>query len=342
MAVVQAEDELAAIGMIIGAGWAGARAMTATSGPGISLMAEFTGLAYFAEIPCVIWDITRTGPSTGLPTRTSQGDLLFTYVLSHGDTRQVILLPGSVAECFEFGWRSFDLADELQTPIFVLSDLDLGMNIWMSERFTYPDQPINRGKTLDKAQLEAFIAEKGEWYRYTDYDHDGVTYRTIPGTDHPRAAYFTRGTGHNEKAVYSERREDWVANLHRLKQKWETARGLVPAPVIGTQLGASIGIVSYGSNDEAIEEARALLAAQGIATDYLRIRALPLAHSVYDFIRNHEHVYVIENNFDGQMAEILRMEMVEDTTHMTPLPLGDTLPMTAQWIITEVLRHEQT
>ncbi len=341
VAIVQAEDELAAIGMIIGAGWAGARAMTATSGPGISLMAEFTGLAYFAEIPCVIWDVTRTGPSTGLPTRTSQGDLLFVYVLSHGDTRQVILLPGSVAECFEFGWRSLDLADQLQTPVFVLSDLDLGMNIWMSDSFAYPDQPIQRGKLLDRGKLEDFFAEHGEWYRYKDYDGDGIGYRTVPGTDHPRAAYFTRGTGHNEKAIYSERKDDWVANLDRLKRKYETARDIVPAPIIDVQADARIGILSYGSNDPAVEEARALLAADGVSTDYLRVRALPLAQSVYDFVLKHERVYVVENNFDGQMAEILRMEIVSDTSHMTPLPLGDTLPMTGQWVHAQIIGRER-
>ena len=341
VAIVQAEDELAAIGMIVGAGWAGARSMTATSGPGISLMAEFTGLAYFAEIPCVIWDVTRTGPSTGLPTRTSQGDLLFVYVLGHGDTQQVILLPGSVAECFEFGWRAFDVAEGLQTPVFVLSDLDLGMNIWMSEPFQYPDEPINRGKTLNKEQLEDFIAEHGEWGRYRDYDQDGVTYRTLPGTDHPRAAYFTRGTGHNDKAVYSERKEDWVANLRRLNLKMENARETLPAPVVQTMPGAKVGIISFGSNDEAIVEARALLAADGIATDYLRIRALPVARSVHDFVTQHERVYVLENNFDGQMAQILRMEMAADTRHMVSLALGDTLPMTAQWAINEILRHER-
>lgn len=315
--------------------------MTATSGPGISLMAEFTGLAYFAEIPCVIWDVTRTGPSTGLPTRTSQGDLLFVYVLGHGDTQQVILLPGSVAECFEFGWRAFDVAESLQTPVFVLSDLDLGMNIWMSEPFQYPDEPINRGKTLNKEQLEDFIAEHGEWGRYRDYDQDGVTYRTLPGTDHPRAAYFTRGTGHNDKAVYSERKEDWVANLRRLNLKMENARETLPAPVVQTMPGAKVGIISFGSNDEAIVEARALLAADGIATDYLRIRALPVARSVHDFVTQHERVYVLENNFDGQMAQILRMEMAADTRHMVSLALGDTLPMTAQWAINEILRHER-
>jgi 2-oxoglutarate ferredoxin oxidoreductase subunit alpha len=341
VAVVQAEDELAAIGMIIGAGWAGARSVTSTSGPGISLMAEFTGLAYFAEIPCVIWDITRTGPSTGLPTRTSQGDLLFIYVLSHGDTRQVVLLPGSVAECFEFGWKAHDLADTLQAPIFVMSDLDLGMNIWLSEPFTYPDTPIKHGKTLDKIHLEEFFEQYGEWFRYKDYDSDGVAYRTLPGTDHPKAAYFTRGTGHNEKALYSERKEDWVNNLARLKHKYEvTARAAVPQPVVDYDATKTVGIVSYGSNDPAVIEARDMLAGQGIRTNYLRIRALPLAHEVYDFVRDHKRVYVIENNFDGQMAQILRMEIEEDTRHMGSLAQGDTLPMTAQWIFDQITRQE--
>ena len=340
VAVIQAEDELAAIGMLVGAGWAGARAMTSTSGPGISLMAEFAGLAYFAEIPIVVWDITRTGPSTGLPTRTSQGDLLFLHFLSHGDTRQVVLIPGSVAECFEFGWRSFDYAEGLQTPVFVMSDLDLGMNLWLSEPFTYPTEPINRGKTLDKIALEDFFAKYGEWYRYKDYDNDGVGYRTVPGTDHPRAAYFTRGTGHNEKATYSERSDDWVKNLTRIRLKLENARALLPQPVVDYDASKRIGLISYGSNDPAVVEARDLLAQQGIETNYLRIRALPLAHEVIDFALKHERVYVIENNFDGQMAQILRMEIAQDTTHMVSLPLGDTLPMTAQWIIDQIHQHE--
>jgi 2-oxoglutarate ferredoxin oxidoreductase subunit alpha len=341
VAVIQAEDELAAIGMIIGAGWAGARAMTSTSGPGISLMAEFTGLAYFAEIPCVIWDVTRTGPSTGLPTRTSQGDLLFIYVLSHGDTRQVVLLPGSVEECFDMGWQALDLADELQTPVFVMSDLDLGMNIWLSEPFNYPSRPIQHGKTLNKEDLQAFIEKFGDWGRYKDYDGDGITYRTLPGTDHPRAGYFTRGTGHTANATYSERRDDWVANLTRLHHKFETARAMVPQPVIDRDPARTIGIVSYGSNDPAIVEARDLLAAQGIQTNYLRIRALPLNQDVYDFVTSHERVYVIENNFDGQMAQILNMEMQNDLSHMTSLALGDTLPMTAQWIVDQITQLER-
>jgi 2-oxoglutarate/2-oxoacid ferredoxin oxidoreductase subunit alpha len=340
VAVIQAEDELAAIGMLVGAGWAGARAMTSTSGPGISLMAEFTGLAYFAEIPLVIWDITRTGPSTGLPTRTSQGDLLFLHFLSHGDTRQVVLLPASVKECFEFGWRSFEYAESLQTPVFVMSDLDLGMNLWLSDPFDYPTEPINRGKTLDKIALEEFFAKYGEWYRYKDYDGDGVGYRTVPGTDHPRAAFFTRGTGHNEKATYSERSDDWVKNLARIRLKMENARKLLPQPEIDYDASKKIGLISYGSNDPAVVEARDLLAQQGIQTNYLRIRALPLAQEVIDFALNHEHVYVIENNFDGQMAQILRMEIAQDTTHMVSLPLGDTLPMTAQWIIDQIHQHE--
>lgn len=340
VAIIQAEDELAAIGMIVGAGWAGARAMTATSGPGISLMAEFAGLAYFAEIPCVIWDITRTGPSTGLPTRTSQGDLLFLYTLSHGDTRHIVLLPSSVAECFEFGWRAFDLADTIQTPVFVMSDLDLGMNIWMSEPFTYPDEPIKHGKVLRKEELEAFIAEHGEWYRYKDYDSDGITYRTLPGTDHPRAAYFTRGTGHNEKATYSERSDDWVNNLIRLHNKFKTASKLIPQPVVDYDANKPIGILSYGSNDPAIEEARQLLAEEGLETNYMRVRALPLTDDVADFVLKHKRVYVIENNFDGQMHQILRMEIPHDNRHMISLALGDTLPMTAQWILAQITRLE--
>ncbi|MFN8375855.1 MAG: 2-oxoacid:acceptor oxidoreductase subunit alpha [Anaerolineae bacterium] len=335
VAIVQAEDELSAIGMIVGAGWAGARAMTSTSGPGISLMAEFTGLAYFAEIPCVIWDITRLGPSTGLPTRTSQGDLLFVHFLGHGDTRQVCLLPATVEECFEFGWQSFDIAEQFQTPVFVLSDLDLGMNNWMGEPFAYPTTPINRGKTLDKIQLEEFFAKYGEWYRYKDYDGDGVGYRTVPGTDHPRAAYFTRGTGHTERATYSEKSSDWVANMHRLRHKLEVARDKLPQPVIDYSADKKIGIISFGTNEPAIQEARDWLAAKGTQTNYLRVRALPLAHSVHDFINKHDQVYVIENDFDGQLCQLIRMEMT-DTRHVESLALGDSLPMTPDWIVSKM------
>jgi 2-oxoglutarate/2-oxoacid ferredoxin oxidoreductase subunit alpha len=341
VAIVQAEDEIAAIGMIIGAGWAGARAMTATSGPGISLMAEFTGLAYYAEIPCVIWDVTRMGPSTGLPTRTSQGDLLFTYFLGHGDSRQICLLPGSVEECFEFGWRAFDLAEELQTPVFVLSDLDLGMNNWMAEPFGYPDEPMKRGKVLDETRLSEFIDTHGKWGRYLDVDGDGVPYRTLPGINHLRGSYFARGTGHNAMAVYSERSDDWVANMNRLHLKFENARKIVPQPEIDYTPGKAVGIISFGSNDPAVKEVQAMLAAQGIESNYIRVRALPLAESVHEFIANHERVYVVENNFDGQLCQLLRMENPGDVRHMVSLALGDSLPMTAQWLYGKIMEQER-
>jgi 2-oxoglutarate/2-oxoacid ferredoxin oxidoreductase subunit alpha len=340
VAILQAEDEIAAIGTIIGAGWAGARSMTSTSGPGISLMSEFTGLSYFAEIPCVVWDVTRIGPSTGLPTRTGQGDLMSLYTLSHGDTAHIVLIPSSVGEAFEMGWQSLDIAEHYQTIVFVMSDLDLGMNNWMSDPFTYPDQPINHGKTLKLDSLVKFIEEKGEWYRYKDYDGDGIPYRTLPGTDHPRAAYFTRGTGHTEKATYSERSEDWVANLTRLKTKINNTRNQLPQPVIHSDPATKIGIISYGTNDPAILEGRDKLAAAGIQTNYLRVRALPLADSVHEFIHQHDRVYLIENNFDGQMAQIVRMETARSTEHMTNLTLGDGLPMTAQWVFDSIVKHE--
>lgn len=341
VAVVQAEDELAAIGMVVGAGWAGARSMTATSGPGISLMAEFTGLAYFAEIPAVIWDITRMGPSTGLPTRTSQGDLLFLYTLSHGDTRHIVLIPGGAEECFEFGWRALDTAEKMQTPVFVMSDLDIGMNLWLSDPFKYPDTPIQHGKTLDKAKLESFISEHNEWFRYRDYDGDGVAYRTTPGIEHPRAAFFTRGTGHNDMAIYSERSDDWVQNMTRLRSKLETARRIVPKPVVDYDASKSIGIISYGSNNPAVLEARDRMTAEGIETNYLRVRALPFTDEVWDFIEKHDRVYVVENNFDGQMYQILRMESPFDHTNLVSLALGDTLPMTALWIHSQIFEHEE-
>ena len=340
IAIVQAEDELAAAGIVTGAGWAGCRSLTATSGPGISLMAEFAGLAYFAEIPAVFWNITRMGPSTGLPTRTSQGDLLFTHFLGHGDSRQICLLPGDLAEAFEFGWKSFDISETLQTPVFVVSDLDLGMNNWLSDPFDYPDQPINRGKVLDAEQLQAFIDEHGKWGRYLDVDGDGVPYRTLPGTDHPFAAYFARGTGHNDMAVYSERSDDWVENMKRLEQKMRTARRLLPQPLVDEAQGADLGIISFGTNDEAIREARDWLAQDGIATDYLRVRALPLSAAVSDFISRHKSVFVIENNFDGQLSQLIRMEHPEDITQLRSLPLGDGLPMTPSWVYQNIKQQE--
>jgi 2-oxoglutarate ferredoxin oxidoreductase subunit alpha len=245
-----------------------------------------------------------------------------------------------VAECFEFGWRAFDYAEQFQTPVFVMSDLDLGMNNWMSDPFNYPDIPLNRGKVLDKDTLEEFIAEKGEWYRYKDYDGDGIGYRTVPGTDHPRAAYFTRGTGHNERAQYSERSEDWVNNLGRIHRKIDGARAGLPQPIVDYDKKKKIGILSYGSNDPAIQEARDTLAAQGIKTNYMRVRALPLSSSVMDFVRKHDRVYLVENNFDGQMAQLIRLETSEDTSRLISLPLGDGLPMTAAWVVEKISKNE--
>ena len=276
-AVVQSEDELAALGMVLGAGWAGARSMTSTSGPGISLMAEFTGLGYFAEIPAVIWDVQRMGPATGLPTRVSQGDIMKAYWLGHGDTKHPVLLPASPYECFEFGWRAFDLAERLQTPVFVLSDLDIGMNQWMSKPFDYPEQQMDRGKVLSGDEVATL---KGSWGRYKDTDGDGIGYRTLPGTDNPQSAYFTRGSGHNDRAALSERSEDWENNMERLTRKFETARRLVPTPVIEMEDGADVGIIACGSTDFAIEEARVMLEKQGIKTSYLRVRALPMNDAV--------------------------------------------------------------
>ena len=304
-AVVQAEDELAAIGMAIGAGWAGARALTATSGPGISLMTEFVGLAYFAEIPVVIIDVQRMGPSTGLPTRTSQGDLLKLHLLGHGDCRHVVLVPGSVAECYSMTVEALDLAQQFQTPIFVANDLDLGMNLWLTDPFVYPETPIQRGKVLHADDL----ARLGQFERYRDVDKDGVCYRTIPGTEHPLAAYFTRGTGHNEKSGYSERPEDWKKNLDRLAMKLETARTKLPAPVIEGDIGAKVGLIAYGSTHWALVEARDQLREQGIATEYCRVRALPVSDEVANFVTRHERVYVIEQNRDGQLGSILRARL---------------------------------
>jgi 2-oxoglutarate ferredoxin oxidoreductase subunit alpha len=334
-AVVQAEDELAAIGMVVGAGYAGARAMTATSGPGISLMAEYVGLAYFAEVPAVIWDIQRVGPSTGLPTRTSQGDLLFTYYLGHGDTKNVILLPASLAECFEYGYRAFDLADTLQTPVFVLSDLDLGMNNWMSPPFAYPDEPIRRGKVLTAED----VAERG-FARYKDIDGDGIPYRTLPGNPHPRAAYFARGTGHNDAAVYSERPEDWEANMLRLARKFDTARDLVPAPIIDDNPDAEVAIIAYGTTEPAIIEARDRLAAAGIPTSFLRLRALPINDEVGAFIERHERVYVVELNRDGQLHTILSSELPGLATRLVPLAHLDGMPLTARWVVEAMMAQE--
>ncbi len=337
-AVLQAEDELAAIGMTIGAGWSGLRAMTSTSGPGLSLMAEYSGLAYFAEVPVVVWDVQRIGPSTGLPTRTAQGDLTGTYFLSHGDDQHVILLPGSVQECFEFGWKAFDLAERLQAPVFVLSDLDLGMNQWMTKPFEYPDIPMDRGKVLWETDLEKI---NGTWARYKDVDGDGIPYRTIPGNQHPASAWFGRGTGHDENARYTEDSQTWEANMARLKKKYETARTLVPEPVIEAVSGAKIGIIAYGSSEAAVEEARVLLEQdKGPKTAFMRMRALPCTKDVYNFVKKYERIYFVEANRDGQMKQILSMAMPDQALKFRSAAHSDGLPLTAKWVKDAILAQE--
>ncbi|HTV13086.1 MAG TPA: 2-oxoacid:acceptor oxidoreductase subunit alpha [Acidobacteriaceae bacterium] len=337
-AVVQAEDELAAIGMVLGAGWAGARSMTSTSGPGISLMAEFTGLGYFAELPGVIFDIQRVGPSTGLPTRTSQADLLSVAVLSHGDTKHPILLPGSVKECYEFAGAAFDLAERLQTPVFVLSDLDLGMNNWMSDPFEYPEKPLDRGKVLTAEDLK----KVAEWGRYKDVDSDGIPYRTLPGTDHPKAAYFTRGSGHNEKALYSERPEDYQNLMERLARKFETARTLVPAPAVAQTGKSKVGVIAYGTSDFAVMESRDQLKKEyGLEVDYLRIRAYPFAQSIHDFVASHERVYVVEQNRDAQMLSLLKLDLpAGETTKLRSVRHFNGLPIDARSVTDEIVVSE--
>ena len=337
IAVVQAEDEMAAVGIAIGAGWAGARAMTSTSGPGISLMAEFVGLAYYSEVPVVIFDIQRIGPSTGLPTRTSQADLQFAYTLSHGDTKHLVLLPGTVEECYEFGRDAFDLADRFQTPVFVLSDLDLGMNLWMTKPFKYPEKPFDRGKVLTAAQVEEL---KGDWGRYRDVDGDGVPYRTLPGTDHPLAAYFTRGSGHDEEARYTESGVVYARNMDRLNRKFETAREAMPPPAVsGT--GASVGIIAFGSTWTAVEEARIRLREARLETDFLRVRALPLAASIKDFVRDHERVYVVEGNRDGQLYDLLRLHLPPElAARLTSIRRYDGQPIPADAITRPILELE--
>lgn len=336
-AIVQAEDEIAALGMVLGASWAGARAMTSTSGPGISLMGEFTGLAYYAEVPGVVFDIQRVGPSTGLPTRTAQGDILTVAMLSHGDTKQIMLLPASAEECYTTAMDAFDLAERFQTLVFVLSDLDLGMNNWMSKTFEYPDQPLDRGKRLDSAALAKM---GGEFGRYKDVDGDGITYRSIPGDGMP--AYFTRGSGHNDRGQYSERPDDYVHNVERLARKFETAKQFVPQPVIEENPRASVGIIAYGSTHWAIIETRDQLVHEAqIETAYLRIRAYPLTDSIADFVGRHERVYVVEQNRDAQMFSLMRMELdpalsakLRSVRHFNGLPID------ARSVTNEILAQE--
>ncbi len=335
-AIVQAEDEIASLGMVIGAGWAGARAMTATAGPGISLMSEFAGLAYYAETPAVIFDVQRVGPSTGLPTRTAQGDLLSTAFLSHGDTKHILLIPSSVEECYELAMQAFDLSEGFQTPIFVMMDLDLGMNNWMSSGFEYPTRPIDRGKLLTPEVLQKI----GEWGRYKDVDGDGIPYRTVPGDGMP--AFFTRGSGHNAKAQYSERPDDYVDNMDRLARKFETARTRVPAPIVETNKKAKIGIIGYGTSHWAIIESRDQLREEtNLETSYLRVRAYPFNEDLLSFIDAHERLYVVEQNRDAQLLMLMKLELApEQISRLRSVLHYSGLPLDARSISDDILAQE--
>src|ERR1700730_13191710 len=303
-AIVQAEDEIASLGMVIGASWAGARSMTATAGPGISLMGEFAGLGYYAETPAVIFDVQRVGPSTGLPTRPAQGALLSTAFLSHGDTKHIMIIPSSVEECYTMAQEAFDLAEQFQTPVFVMMDLDLGMNNWMSDGFKYPEKPTNRGKLLTPEVLKRL----GTWGRYTDVDGDGIPYRTIPVDKMP--AYFARGSGHNAKGQYSERPDDYVDNMDRLSRKFETARQFVPKPEIDRVDGARIGIIGYGTSHWAITESRDQPREEtDVKTSYYRLRAYPFTDDLTAFIDEHDRVYIVEQNRDAQLLQLMRVEL---------------------------------
>ena len=337
-AVVQAEDELSAIGMVLGAAWAGARAMTSTAGPGISLMSEFVGLGYYAEIPAVIFDVQRVGPSTGLPTRTAQGDIISTALLSHGDTKHPLLFPCSPEECFQMAIQAFDLAEQFQTPVFVMTDLDLGMNNWMADPFEYPTQPLQRGKVLTAEDLERL----GGFARYKDVDGDAVGYRTLPGTNHPNAAYFTRGSGHNEKAQYTEREDDYVNNMDRLARKFETLRKHVPRPVVDLRASAKVGLIAFGSSQYAVEESRGQLRAEfGIETSYLRLKAYPFTEELLDFVRRHESVYVVEQNRDAQLLSLMRMEFEPaDIARLRSTRYYGGMPIDARTITDDILRQE--
>jgi 2-oxoglutarate ferredoxin oxidoreductase subunit alpha len=343
-AIVQAEDELAALGMVLGAGWAGARAMTATSGPGISLMSEFTGLGYYAEIPAVIFDIQRVGPSTGLPTRTMQGDILSTYFLSHGDAKHILLLPGSVEECYNLSMEAFDLAERFQTPVFVMTDLDLGMNNWMSDPFSYPEKPLDRGKVIrSEEELSEHIRRFRAFARYEDVDGDGIPWRTLPGViDNPAAAFFTRGSGHTERATYSERPDDYQRNMDRLARKFETAKEYVPRPVVSDGTGSRVGIIAYGSSDFPVEEARVLLSRKGLSTDYLRLRALPFTPEVASFVAAHDRVYVVDQNRDGQMYDLLRLEVGGDGGKLRSIRHYDGFPLDAETVVEGIEAGEKS
>ncbi len=339
--IVQAEDELAAIGMAIGAGWGGLRSMTSTSGPGLSLMTEFIGLAYYAEIPVVIWNVQRVGPSTGLPTRTAQGDITFVKFMGHGDTDNIMLFPGSVNECFEFGWKAFDIAERLQTPVVVMTDLDLGMNEWMTPKFNYPDQEMDRGKILWEDDLQKMLDKyKNEFGRYKDLDGDGITYRTLVGNQHPEAAYFTRGTGHDEFANYTEDPVIWEESLARIKKKFEIGKQYLPRPMI-TSKGSKLGVICVGSAFFAVEEAHDILAQGNIVLDCMRIRSIPFHEEIIEFLHQHDRIYIVELNRDGQLSQLLTLSAPDQANKFRNINKIDGLPLTAKWIAGEILKDRE-
>jgi 2-oxoglutarate ferredoxin oxidoreductase subunit alpha len=333
--IIQAEDELAAIGMVLGASWNGARSFTPTSGPGISLMSEFLGFAYYAEIPAVLFNVQRTGPSTGMPTRTQQSDILSCAYASHGDTKHVLLFPADPAECFTMAQTAFDLAERLQTPIMVLSDLDIGMNDWMVEEFEFDETKIpDRGKVLTADELEQMDA----FYRYLDVDGDGIPYRSLPGT-HPKGSYFTRGSGHTRYGAYTENSADYRDVVDRLLLKWETARSIMPAPEIDYSPFNKAAMLSVGSGHAACVEARDLLANQDVALNYCRVRAFPFSQSVKEFIDNHEVVYVVEQNRDAQLRTLLILDSEAEPKRLVPLLHYDGMPISAGFIVKRVLEE---
>ena len=337
-AVVQAEDELASIGMALGGGWAGARSMTATAGPGISLMSEFIGLGYYAEIPTVVYDVERVGPSTGLPTRTAQGDIITTALLSHGDTKHPLFFPCSPEECFSLSIDAFEFAELFQTPVFVMTDLDLGMNNWMADPFAYPEKPIKRGKVLNADDL----GQLGGFARYKDVDGDGIGYRTLPGTNHPNASYFTRGSGHNEKAQYTEREDDYINNMERLAHKFEEMRKHVPEPVVRIAENAKIGFVAVGTSDYAVRESCDQLKAEyDIDASYMRLRAYPFTDHLLDFIRRHDRVYVVDQNRDAQLLGLMRLEFDADLiAKLRSVRYYGGLPLDARTVTDEIVKQE--
>ena len=336
-AIVQAEDEIASIGMVVGAGWNGARAFTATSGPGVSLMTEFIGLAYFAEIPVTIINVQRGGPSTGMPTRTQQADLLACAYASHGDTKHVLLLPEDPTECFEHAAAALDLADRLQTPVFVMTDLDIGMNQRLCQPFAWDEaRGYDRGKVMTAEELEA----GKDFGRYKDVDGDGIPWRTLPGTHASKGAYFTRGTTRNAYAQYSERGPDYIYNVQRLLKKFETAATLVPPPVLRkAQRTTRLGVLYFGSTSPAMGEALDVLTAQGIHLDAMRLRAFPFPQSVNDFLDAHDEVFVVEQNRDAQMHSLLVNELDVDPARLVRVLHYDGTPITARFITQAITGH---